>query len=144
MWHGSYYRWALSVVHSRYVVVTLSQYFNIVRLACRTTATGEKTVHQIRRSGVTSGRVSVYKLDNSSFESVREFAQNIKKDYDKIHILINNGMSAIRKKMTIRSFVNKCNSYGRHKTASCSFTFQLALCSFRIEKRKTASKNNGE
>jgi len=60
-------------------------------LACRVISAGENIIHQIRESGVTSGRAKVYKLDNSSLESVKKFAKQIKADYDKIHILINNG-----------------------------------------------------
>ncbi|XP_012063767.1 PREDICTED: retinol dehydrogenase 12-like [Atta cephalotes] len=61
-----------------------------VIIACRVISAGENIIHQIRESGVTSGRAKVYKLDNSSLESVKKFAKQIKADYDKIHILINN------------------------------------------------------
>lgn len=60
-------------------------------LACRTISAGEKLVLEIRKSGVTNGKAKVYKLDNASLESVKQFAKQIKTDYDKIHILINNG-----------------------------------------------------
>lgn len=60
-------------------------------LACRTISAGDKLILEIRKSGISTGRAKVYKLDNSSLESVREFAKQIKTDYDKIHILINNG-----------------------------------------------------
>ncbi|KYN06931.1 PREDICTED: dehydrogenase/reductase SDR family member on chromosome X-like isoform X2 [Cyphomyrmex costatus] len=61
-----------------------------VIIACRVISMGEDIVLQIRKSGITSGRAKVYKLDNSSLESVREFSKQIKVDYDKIHILVNN------------------------------------------------------
>lgn len=61
-----------------------------VIIACRTTTVGEKLILEIRKSGIASGRAKVYKLDNCSLESVREFAKKIKADYDRIHILINN------------------------------------------------------
>ncbi|KAG7198465.1 hypothetical protein KM043_005847 [Ampulex compressa] len=61
-----------------------------VIIACRTPSAGEKAISQIRQSGVKTGRAKVYKLDNASLESVKEFAKQVKKDYDKIHLLINN------------------------------------------------------
>ncbi|XP_076175859.1 retinol dehydrogenase 11 [Ptiloglossa arizonensis] len=61
-----------------------------VIIACRTPAAGDKTILQIRESGITTGQAKVYKLDNASLKSVREFATEIKKDYKQIHILINN------------------------------------------------------
>ncbi|XP_050450587.1 dehydrogenase/reductase SDR family member on chromosome X-like [Cataglyphis hispanica] len=72
------------------VVKKLLQCDMEVIIACRTTTAGEKLILEIRKSGITSGRAKVYKLDNCSLESVREFAKKIKADYDKIHILINN------------------------------------------------------
>lgn len=59
--------------------------------ACRRPAAGEKTILQIRESGITTGKVKVYKMDNASLESVRRFAAEIKRDYKQIHVLINNG-----------------------------------------------------
>ncbi|XP_043668793.1 dehydrogenase/reductase SDR family member on chromosome X-like [Vespula pensylvanica] len=61
-----------------------------VIIACRTPAAGEKLISEIRESGITSGKAKVYKLDNASLESVKEFANQIKLNYNKIHILINN------------------------------------------------------
>ncbi|XP_014489388.1 PREDICTED: dehydrogenase/reductase SDR family member on chromosome X-like [Dinoponera quadriceps] len=72
------------------VVKKLLQCDMEVIIACRTIVAGQKTVLQIRKSGVTNGRAKVYELDNSSLESVKEFAKRIKKEYDKVHILINN------------------------------------------------------
>ncbi|XP_032683278.1 dehydrogenase/reductase SDR family member on chromosome X-like isoform X2 [Odontomachus brunneus] len=72
------------------VVKKLLQCDMEVIIACRTIIAGEKTILQIRKSGVTNGQAKVYELDNSSLESVREFAERIKKEYDKVHILINN------------------------------------------------------
>jgi len=63
-----------------------------MRLACRNTAAGEKLIQEIKESGITMGHAKVCKFDNASFKSIKEFAQQIKRDYDKIHILINNGM----------------------------------------------------
>lgn len=62
---------------------------------------GEKLIHEIRKSGITSGRAKVYKLDNCSFASIREFVKKIKAEYDRIHILINNGMLAAKKSILI-------------------------------------------
>ncbi|XP_076224864.1 retinol dehydrogenase 12 [Nomia melanderi] len=59
-------------------------------IACRTPSAGEAAILQIRGSGVKSGHAKVYKLDNASLESVKQFAAEIKKDYKEIHILINN------------------------------------------------------
>ncbi|KZC04431.1 PREDICTED: retinol dehydrogenase 12-like [Dufourea novaeangliae] len=61
-----------------------------VIIACRTPSAGEKAILQIRESGVKSGQAKVYQLDNSSLESVKQFAAEIKKNYTKIHVLINN------------------------------------------------------
>ncbi|XP_029170063.1 dehydrogenase/reductase SDR family member on chromosome X-like [Nylanderia fulva] len=72
------------------VVKKLLQCDMEVIIACRTTTAGEKLILEIRKSGITSGRAKVYKLDNCSLDSVREFAKKIKADYDRIHILINN------------------------------------------------------
>lgn len=72
------------------VVKKLLQCDMNVVIACRTISVGENLILQIRKSGVVSGRAKVYKLDNSSLNSVKEFAKKIKEDYDKIHILINN------------------------------------------------------
>ncbi|CAG5104242.1 Similar to DHRSX: Dehydrogenase/reductase SDR family member on chromosome X (Homo sapiens) [Cotesia congregata] len=62
-----------------------------VIIACRRKEAGEKTIDKIRASGITEGKAKVYVLDNSSLDSVKKFANDIKKDYDKIHVLINNG-----------------------------------------------------
>ena len=72
------------------VVKKLLQCDMEVIIACRSTIAGEKLIAEIRKSGIVSGRAKVYKLDNCSLESIREFAKKIKTDYDKIHILINN------------------------------------------------------
>ncbi|KAL0111887.1 hypothetical protein PUN28_013236 [Cardiocondyla obscurior] len=72
------------------VVKKLLQCDMEVIIACRTINTGENLILEMRKSGITSGRAKVYKLDNTSLKSVREFATKIKADYDKIHILINN------------------------------------------------------
>ncbi|XP_012217294.1 dehydrogenase/reductase SDR family member on chromosome X-like [Linepithema humile] len=76
-------------IGARIVKKLLQCDMNVI-LACRTVSAGEQLILQIRKSGVISGRPKVYKLDNSSLGSVREFAEQIKKDYSKIHILINN------------------------------------------------------
>lgn len=46
---------------------------------------------QIRESGIKTGQAKVYKLDNASLDSVKQFAAEIKRDYKQIHVLINNG-----------------------------------------------------
>lgn len=61
-----------------------------VIIACRTPSVGEKLISKIRESGITTGEAKVYKLDNNSLASVKEFADQIKNDYNEIHILINN------------------------------------------------------
>ncbi|OAD61195.1 Dehydrogenase/reductase SDR family member on chromosome X [Eufriesea mexicana] len=68
---------------------TLYKFKNIFS-ACRTPSAGEKAILQIRESGINSGQAKVYKLDNASLESVKQFATEIKKDYKQIHVLINN------------------------------------------------------
>ncbi|XP_076619638.1 polyprenol dehydrogenase [Colletes latitarsis] len=72
------------------VVKMLLQLDMEVIIACRTPVAGEQTILKIRESGITTGQAKVYKLDNSSLESVKQFAAEIKKDYKQIHILINN------------------------------------------------------
>lgn len=73
----------------------LKFFFNILYiiffLACRTPFAGEKAIFQIRESGINTGKAKIYKLDNSSLQSVKQFAIEIKKDYKEIHVLINNG-----------------------------------------------------
>lgn len=61
-----------------------------VIIACRTPSAGEEVIQKIRESGVKSGHAKVYKLDNASLESVKQFASQLKKDYTKINVLINN------------------------------------------------------
>ncbi|XP_078049545.1 retinol dehydrogenase 12 [Augochlora pura] len=61
-----------------------------VIIACRTPSAGEEVIQQIRQSGIKSGNAKVYKINNDSLESVKEFAAQIKKDYTEIHVLINN------------------------------------------------------
>ncbi|XP_029048293.1 dehydrogenase/reductase SDR family member on chromosome X-like [Osmia bicornis bicornis] len=61
-----------------------------VLIACRTPSAGEKVILQIRESGVKSGQAKVYKLDNASLDSVKQFALEIKRDYKQIHVLVNN------------------------------------------------------
>ncbi|XP_066590222.1 dehydrogenase/reductase SDR family member on chromosome X-like [Prorops nasuta] len=61
-----------------------------VIIACRKPAAGEKLIKKIRESGVKTGKAEVYQLDNSSLKSVRNFAEQIKRDHRQIHILINN------------------------------------------------------
>lgn len=47
---------------------------------------------EIRKSGVTRGKVDVLHLDLGYFNSVREFAYKTLSKVDQIDILINNGM----------------------------------------------------
>ena len=61
-----------------------------VIIACRRPAAGEKAILQIRESGISTGKLKVYKMDNASLESVKRFAAEIKRDYKEIHVLINN------------------------------------------------------
>lgn len=63
-------------------------------LACRNETAGEKTVAKIREAGVLAGNARVMKLDNSSLESVRHFVEELKKNYYKVDVLINNGKIA--------------------------------------------------
>lgn len=61
-----------------------------VIIACRNPAAGNATISEIRRSGIERGNAKVYVLDNSSMESVKKFTNEIKKDFEKVHVLINN------------------------------------------------------
>ncbi|XP_076676398.1 retinol dehydrogenase 12 [Andrena cerasifolii] len=72
------------------VVKMLLEHDMEVIIACRRPAAGEKTILQIRESGISTGKVKVYKMDNASLESVKRFAAEIKRDYKEIHVLINN------------------------------------------------------
>lgn len=44
-----------------------------------------------RKEGITTGDLKAFTLDVSSLESVRSFAEQIKQNYSKINILLNNG-----------------------------------------------------
>ncbi|XP_020708437.2 dehydrogenase/reductase SDR family member on chromosome X-like [Athalia rosae] len=61
-----------------------------VIIACRTPAAGDRLIRLLRDSGVTEGTGKVYELDNNSLESVRRFAESIKRNYSKIDVLVNN------------------------------------------------------
>ncbi|XP_044003187.1 retinol dehydrogenase 11 [Aphidius gifuensis] len=61
-----------------------------VIIGCRRIEAGEKAVKNIRELGVIKGKARIYKLDNSSLKSVREFVDKVKQEYEKINILINN------------------------------------------------------
>ncbi|XP_011308761.1 retinol dehydrogenase 12 [Fopius arisanus] len=61
-----------------------------VIIACRRIEAGEKVIEHIRKSGTTTGKAAVYHLDNMSLDSVRKFAEEIKKGYTKVNILVNN------------------------------------------------------
>ncbi|XP_076760480.1 retinol dehydrogenase 11 [Xylocopa sonorina] len=76
-----------------------------VIIGCRTPSAGEKAIREIRESGVNIGQAKVYKLDNASLKSVKEFAAEIKRDYKQIHILVNNaGIIAHSYQETIDGF----------------------------------------
>ncbi|KAK0076579.1 hypothetical protein PV325_005167 [Microctonus aethiopoides] len=72
------------------VVKMLLQCDMNVIIGCRKIKNGEETVKQIRESGVTGGNAVIYELDNSSLGCVKKFANNIKENYEKVHVLINN------------------------------------------------------
>ncbi|XP_063992141.1 retinol dehydrogenase 12 isoform X2 [Diachasmimorpha longicaudata] len=72
------------------VVKMLLQCDMTVVIACRRPEAGEKAIDNIRKSGTTTGKAVVYRLDNSSLTSVREFAEAIKRDHSKVDILVNN------------------------------------------------------
>lgn len=61
-----------------------------VIIGCRKIEAGENVVKKIREFGINKGEAKIYKLDNASLKSVREFVNNVKKEYQKINILINN------------------------------------------------------
>lgn len=48
-------------------------------------------VAKIREDGVNTGSAHIYKLDLLSLESVTSCANEIKKDFNTINILVNNG-----------------------------------------------------
>jgi len=58
-----------------------------VILACRSRDKAQQAVEQIQALG---GKADYCLLDLSNFESIRQFAKDIKHRYPKIHILINN------------------------------------------------------
>ncbi|KAL7304493.1 hypothetical protein TKK_0003285 [Trichogramma kaykai] len=61
-----------------------------VIVACRKPEAGQKVVDKIRKSGVTSGRAEVMRLDNADFKVVRGFVAEFTKKYSQLHVLINN------------------------------------------------------
>uniref|UniRef100_A0ABD2WPW5 Dehydrogenase with different specificities related to short-chain alcohol dehydrogenase n=1 Tax=Trichogramma kaykai TaxID=54128 RepID=A0ABD2WPW5_9HYME len=61
-----------------------------VVIACRNESAAEKTIANIRKSGVTSGKTRVIKIDNANLDSVRKFVAEFKKHYSKLDILVNN------------------------------------------------------
>ncbi|WP_237179252.1 SDR family oxidoreductase [Paenibacillus sp. MMS18-CY102] len=58
-------------------------------LACRDTAKGEAVRKEIMASSG-NGRIDVVKVDLASFASIREFAAEVNRTYDKLDVLINN------------------------------------------------------
>lgn len=72
------------------VVKMLLQCDMKVIIACRTPAAADRLIRLLRESGVNEGSTKVYQLDNNSLESVREFAESVKRDYRQIDVLINN------------------------------------------------------
>ncbi|KRT86166.1 dehydrogenase, partial [Oryctes borbonicus] len=62
----------------------------MVVVGCRKVEQGEHFANKMRMEGTTSGKLDFKTLDVSSMESVRKFAAAVKKDYPRIHVLINN------------------------------------------------------
>ncbi|KAI4501170.1 hypothetical protein M0802_003543 [Mischocyttarus mexicanus] len=87
------------------VVKMLLQCQMEVIIGCRKPSAGEELISKIRESGITMGKAKVYKLDNNSLASVKEFADQVKNDYNEIHILINNaGIMFVPQKETVDGF----------------------------------------
>ncbi|KAL1114907.1 hypothetical protein AAG570_007731 [Ranatra chinensis] len=61
-----------------------------VIIGCRNVDAGMKAVTDIRASGVTSGSVSVFKLDLESFDSIKEFATTVRSQHSFLNLLVNN------------------------------------------------------
>ncbi|GJQ65516.1 hypothetical protein Trydic_g7617 [Trypoxylus dichotomus] len=62
----------------------------MVVVGCREVEKGEHFANKMRMEGTTSGKLDFKTLDVSYMESVRKFAIAVKKDYPRIHVLINN------------------------------------------------------
>ncbi|KAJ8668707.1 hypothetical protein QAD02_010370 [Eretmocerus hayati] len=76
-----------------------------VIIACRSVAAGKRAIQTIRDSGVQLGKARVLELDNSSFDSIKNFARTFQKDYEKLDILINNaGIMFIPYRETVEGF----------------------------------------
>lgn len=60
--------------------------------ACRNVTAGDRAIETIRKSGITTGKPRVMELDNSKLDSVKKFVQQFRKLYDRLDILINNGI----------------------------------------------------
>lgn len=71
-------------------LVTLTEFS--FHTGCRSTDVAEKLLPKYREQGITTGSLTVYKLDTSSLQSVRAFAKTVKEKYNKINYLINNGI----------------------------------------------------
>lgn len=61
-----------------------------VILAVRNTAAGEKAKADIERSTGRKGVVQVWKLDLSSFDSVKKFATKVSEELDRIDVVVQN------------------------------------------------------
>lgn len=61
-----------------------------VIIGCRNIEAGLKTVQQIREEGITKGEAHVYKLDLESMQSVKEFANEVLKNFAFLNLLVNN------------------------------------------------------
>lgn len=57
----------------------------------------EQMLQTFRNKGIATGNISVYQLDISYIDSVKNFAEVIAEKHPKINYLINNGKSKNRK-----------------------------------------------
>ncbi|RZF33440.1 hypothetical protein LSTR_LSTR014447 [Laodelphax striatellus] len=61
-----------------------------VIIGCRNVEAGKEALREMEKSGINGGDFVILKLDMTSFESIKEFADNVLKECQRIQILVNN------------------------------------------------------
>ncbi|XP_017302004.1 retinol dehydrogenase 12-like isoform X5 [Diaphorina citri] len=74
-----------------------------VVLGCRSMIRGQEALEKLKKE-VQDGQIVLMELNLASFDSIKNFAKNVMKQYPKIHVLINNaGVSVpIKEKLTTK------------------------------------------
>ena len=76
-----------------------------VILACRTQAKAEEAIAELEREGIEPEQLEFRALDLASLDSIRAFAAEIRADYPRVDLLINNaGVMALPQRATADGF----------------------------------------